>query len=204
MKVRNSNLVSDDYANFMGACNTKGMVLEVSYEYSNTAKATFLGALRARLSCMEPAQFNYKVKVRRIVGSEYKMEELVSQEQSCDLACPPHSTEDDRSPDNPERCCGTGRLIHRLHGVLIKFHHSGTAGQFSIIAVLSHLIYALGSVTILKAPLDFAWCILFPCLGLDDYNKDVCSEAKKRKGSGKSTLRQKFRLLICCRREKVE
>lgn len=77
----------------------EGMVLEVSYEYSNTQAISFFGALVARLNCEEPAPFQYKIKVKRVAGSEFKMEEIVSSEQGCDLSCPPGHTEADRSPN---------------------------------------------------------------------------------------------------------
>eukprot|EP01048_Picozoa_sp_COSAG05_P001738 COSAG05_NODE_60_length_23142_cov_25.372130_15_plen_426_part_00 len=77
----------------------EGMVLEVSYEYSNTQAISFSGALAARLNCEEPAPFQYKIKVKRVAGSEFKIEEVVSSEQGCDLSCPPGHTKADRSPN---------------------------------------------------------------------------------------------------------
>jgi hypothetical protein len=177
----------------------EGMVIEVSYEYSNTEGMSFLGALGARISCTEPSEFSYKIKVERVAGSEFKMEDVVLQEQSCELICPPTSTEADRSPVDPDRCCGTRRVVQRLHGILIKFRHSGTAGQFSFAAVPGYLIYALGSVTVVKTALDFAWMFLFPMLGWSDYNRDVFKPALKRAGSGNSGTWRSSRLGKACR-----
>lgn len=172
----------------------EGMVLEVSYEYSNIDTISFATGLIARLSCSEPAPFRYKIKVERVAGSEYKMEEVVSQEQSCNLSCPPGSTESDRSPDDPERCCGTRRLVHRLHGLLINFEHSGTAGQFSFTAIPNQLVYTLGYVTILKKMLDFVWSVVFPLAPrlFPNYLDFVYTKAKRRKGSGDCKLWKRY------------
>jgi hypothetical protein len=171
----------------------EGMVLEAYYEYSNTGGTSFLQALLARLSCTEPAPFTYMIKVERVKRSEFKMEEIVLQDQetSCDLSCPPSSTAMDRANNydvsaNPDRCCGTRRVVHRMHGLLIKFRHSGTAGQFSFLAVPSYLFYALGSVAIIKSVLDLMWSVVFPYVALSDYCDDIYMPAVKRSGSGSS------------------
>lgn len=169
----------------------EGMVLEVSYEYSNTDVVSFFDALVARIACTEPAPFTYKIRVERVAGSEFKLEEVVSHKQSCDLSCPPETTEDDRVSGSKQQfgrevCCGTGRVVHRLHGLLIKFGHSGHAGQFSFTAIPSHLIYSLGSVTLIKAALDLVWSVLFKKLSLADYTDDIHKKAVKTPGSGKS------------------
>jgi hypothetical protein len=94
---------------------------------------------------------------------------------------------------DPERCCGTGRVVHRLHGLLIKFEHSGTAAQFSFIAIPSYLIYALGSVTLIKSALDLVWVVVFPPVGFADYNDNVHTPAVKRTGSGTSGVCKRWR-----------
>ena len=155
----------------------EGMVLEVSYEYSNARTVTFFGAMLARLRGSEPAPFTYEIMVARVGGSEFKIEEVTSVEASCELSCPPGSgaskpglqTEQGKAVD----CCGTSRTVHRLHGLLLKFKHSGTAGQFCFISILNHLLVALGSVTLLKTLLDYVWIYLFPLLGIADYTTDV-------------------------------
>ena len=100
----------------------EGMVLEVSYEYSNTDErgiSALLWALVARLSCSEPAPFKYKITVERVAGSEFKMEEVVQQEQGCDMSCPPESTDSDRDPTQPDRCCGTQVRVSQRHSTLV-------------------------------------------------------------------------------------
>ena len=123
----------------------EGMVLEVSYEYSNTEEMgiwAFIGAFVARLYCSEPAPFTYKITVERVTGSEFKLEEVVHEEQGCDLSCPPDSTNSDHNPDQPDRCCGTQvRLLtqllknKRVRTVLNRFSATASCTSSSRLAV---------------------------------------------------------------------
>ena len=160
----------------------EGIVLEVHFEYSNFESLSFWAALKGRMTCSKPTPLSYKIKVVHVPGSKYQFEDLVSEEQSCDLGCPPGSTEVNRDPVHAGRCCGTSRIVQRLHGLLFKFDHSGAAGRFSFTAIPNHLVYALGYVTVIKTVLDLVWSLLFPPLGLPDYNEKVYAKLKSDDG----------------------
>jgi hypothetical protein len=161
----------------------EGAVLEVNYEYSNSAGVNFFGALMSRLWEREPAPFEYRIQVERVAGSEFKLEEVVNLQQRCGLSCPPWSSLENRDPDNSDLCCGTSRVVRRLHGLLMRFEHSGTAGQFSFSCILNHMLVALGSATLIKTLLDYVWIYVFPALRMGDYNEEVFKMATVAKSN---------------------
>lgn len=88
-------------------------------------------------------------------------------------------------------------MVHRLHGLLIKFEHSGTVAQFSFSSIPSYLVYALGSVTLIKSALDLVWMFVFPFMGCADYNDSVYTPAVKSPGSGNSGACKAWKRRCC-------
>lgn len=167
----------------------EGVVLEVTFEYSNfqNGHLSFFEALIGRITCDKPAPLSYKIFVQQVPGSKYQLEELLTEERTCELNCPEQAENDNRNTGssgganmNPAQCCGTSRIVHRLHGLLFKFDHTGAVGRFSFTAIPHHLVYALGYITIWKNVLDLVWSLGFPWFGLPDYNDEVYSKLTKR------------------------
>ena len=74
---------------------------------------------------------------------------------------------------------GDQRRVRTYYGLHFKLGITGKAKMFSWSKLLSEIVLKFGLFSVITAVLDLLWQIVFPLVGLPDYNDLVYSEVVK-------------------------